>query len=128
MSKWWENPKLGAIAHESLLYHVNQNSNLEIYDFNIWDFNTVDYHRWSINFIVIWGRYLNNINSSHFHIPSDEVTLTLEIPMKMKKHSIALGSAVVSHFSFWSQRSYLLKTDILKKYDNLSISYLKDLA
>ena len=75
-SKWWENPKLGAIAHESFIYHVN-NKNLDIFDFRIWDFNTVEYHRWSINFILIWGAFLNKINSTHFHIPSDEVSLYL---------------------------------------------------
>ena len=75
-SKWWENPKLAAIAHESFLHHAS-NGNLDIYDFNVWDFNIVEYHRWSINFIVIWGKYLNRINSTHFHIPSDEVGIYL---------------------------------------------------
>ena len=86
VSKWWENPKLAAIAHESFLNHVN-NGNLDVYDFRIWDFNTVEYHRWSINFIVIWGRHLNKINSTYFHVISDEVTLSVEIPKNMKKHS-----------------------------------------
>ena len=43
----------------------------------------------------------------------------------MKKHSIALGAAIVAHFSFWSQYQYLVKTDILDKYDRLSVKYLK---
>ncbi len=43
----------------------------------------------------------------------------------MKKHSLASGSAVVSHFSYWSQLQYLSKTNILQKYDNLSRTYLK---
>jgi len=124
MSKWWENPKLAAVAHESLLYHAN-NGNLDVYDFRIWDFNTVNYDRWSVNFIVFWGRYLNTLNSSFPEIQSDEKVLTTFLPKLMKKHSMALGSAVVSHFSYWSQFKYLIKTNILQKYDNLSRTYLK---
>ena len=70
-SKWWENGKLGAIAHESFLNHAN-NNNLDVYDYNIWDFNTITYNRWSVNFIVIWGRHLNKINETHSQ-QSDEV-------------------------------------------------------
>ena len=118
MSQWWKNPKLAAIAHESLLYHANSD-NLDVYDFKIWDFNTVEYHRWSINFIIMWGRHLNTLNSSFTDIKSDEVTLTSLIPKSTKKHSMALGAAVVSHFSYWSQYRYLNQTNILEKYDNL---------
>ena len=124
MSKWWKNGNCAAIAHESFLYHAN-NNNLNIYDFKIWDFNTVEYHRWSVNFIVIWGKHLNKLNSTHSKVSSDEVTLTAVIPKELKKHSIALGSALVSHFSYWSQFQYLSKTDIIEKYDTLSFKYLK---
>ena len=124
MSEWWRNPRCAAIAHESLLYHAS-NNNLNVYDFRIWDFNTVEYHRWSINFIVMWGRYLNKLYLSYPDMKSDEVTLTVLIPKQMKKHSIALGSALVAHFSYWSQYFYLNKTDILNKYERLSIDYLK---
>ena len=50
MSKWWQNSKLAAIAHESLLYHAN-NENLDVYDFKIWDFNTVSpmEHKFNLN-------------------------------------------------------------------------------
>jgi hypothetical protein len=59
MSKWGENPKLAAMSHESLLYHAD-NGNLDVNDFKICDFNTVDYYRWSVNFIVMWGRNVGN--------------------------------------------------------------------
>jgi hypothetical protein len=122
-SDWWRNPRLGAISHESFLYHVG-NKNLNVYDFRIWDFHSVEYHRWSLNFIVAWGRNLNRIHKYKPKVKSDEIVLTHLIPKMKKKHSIALGSAVVSHFSYFIQYDYLSKTNILEKYNNLSFSYL----
>ncbi len=69
-SKWWANPKCAAIAHESFLYHA-KNNNLDVYKFKLWDFNAVDYSRWSINFILIWGKHVNKLNSTHNNIASD---------------------------------------------------------
>ena len=124
VSKWWRDPQLGAIAHESFLFHV-KNENLDIYDFRIWDFHSVEYHRWSLNFVVVWGRNLNRIHKYKPKVESDEIVLTHLIPKMKKKHSIALGSAVVCHFSYFPQFEYLSKTNILEKYNNLSFSYLK---
>ncbi len=120
---WWSNGSLAAISHESLLYNV-YNNNIGVYDFKIYDFNTIDYTRWSINFILSWGKNFNKINTVSNYKISDEVILGMNIPKKMKKHSVALGSAVVSHFSYFPQANYLSKTDLLEKYHHLSIYYL----
>ena len=121
---WWKNGRCAAIAHESFLHHI-ANERINIYEFYLWDFNAVDYGRWSINFIVLWGKYLNKLSVTHSHIASDEVIISIEIPKSMKKHSCALGSALVAHYSYFTQHKYIAKTNILEKYFNLSISYLK---
>ena len=74
IAKYQEYSQLGAIAHESFLNHVYNNT-LDVYDFKIWDFNTIGYTRWSVNFIVSWGRYLNKINKFH-SANVDEVCIT----------------------------------------------------
>ena len=54
---WWRNGSLAAIAHESLLYNIYSN-NINAFDFKIYDFNTMGYRRWSINFILTRGKNL----------------------------------------------------------------------
>ena len=48
--------------------------------------------------------------------------------MQMKKHSVALGSAIVAHFNYFTQKRYLAKTNLLERYNNLSIDYFSNLT
>jgi hypothetical protein len=107
-----KHPIIGAMAHESFFVHY-KNNNLKVYDFGLWDFHSLDYTRWSINFILFKGNYVKNLSS----VPgSDEHSISIEIPKEHKKHAYALGSSLVSHFSYNNQHEYLSKTNILNKY------------
>jgi hypothetical protein len=121
-SSWWRNGKFAAVAHESFLYHAYNNS-LDAYKFSIWDFNSVGYHeRVRINFIIFWGKNANKLAESKAF--TDETYLSINMPKKLKKHTISLGSTLVTHFSYYVQIGYLSKTNILEKYDNFSLHYL----
>jgi hypothetical protein len=121
-SSWWRNGKFAAVAHESFLYHAYNNS-LDAYKFSIWDFNSVGYHeRVRINFIIFWGKNANKLAESKAF--TDETYLSIDMPKKLKKHTISLGSTLVTHFSYYVQIGYLSKTNILEKYDNFSLHYL----
>jgi hypothetical protein len=121
-SSWWRNGKMAAVAHESFFFHA-YNKSLDVYNFGIWDFNSVGYHeRVRVNFIIAWGRHVNKLSESKSI--SDETHLTMDMPKMLKKHTISLGATLVAHFSYYTQISYLSKTDILQKYDNFSFYYL----
>ena len=111
-----KHPVIAAITHKSFFVHF-ENKNLKIYDFGLWDFHSLNYTRWSINFILFKGKYVRRLNSK---FGSDEHSISLEIPKEHKKHAYALGSALVSHFSYEDQYDYLRKTDILNKYKKIS--------
>ena len=122
-SKWWGDGRCAAVAHESFLYHA-YNNNLEIYNFGIWDFNSVGYHeRVRINFIISWGKNFNKLNSDTDSF-TDETYFSIDMPKKLKIHTISVGKTLVAHFSYHSQIAYLSKTNILKKYDNFSFYYI----
>ena len=116
---WWDNGKCGAIAHESFLHHV-ANDNLKVYDFKRWDFHTEFYGRWSINFILFRGKFINKMPRTG----DDEESISNHVSRQYGRHGYALGSAVVCHFSFNFQKEYLYTTDILDRYDKLSKDYL----
>ena len=119
MSKWWKSPKCAAIVHESFLYHF-KNNNLQVYDFNKWDFHSINYDRWSINFVLMRGKYVNKLKDWFPKIIDDEEIISVEIPKYFKKHSYAIGSAIVVHFSYFTQHEYLSNTNLIQKYDQIS--------
>ena len=71
------------------------------------------------------GRDLNKIGSLYPNMSSDEEIITVFLTNIKKKRNFALGSAVVAHFSYYEHINNLQKTNIIKKYDKLSLDYLK---
>ena len=118
-SNWWTNPKCAAIAHESFFYNLKYKS-IQVYNFNKWDFHSSDYSRWSINFVLMRGKYVNRMNRWFPLEDNDELTISSKIPKALKKHVYSLGSAVVVHFSYGVQIDYIINTNLLDRYDKLS--------
>jgi hypothetical protein len=58
---------------------------------------------------------------------SDEYILTVLIAKHHDRHAFALGSSLVSHFSYSThgQLQLLRETNILDKYKKLSLDYFK---
>ena len=125
---WKTTPYCGAVAHESFLYNIYKNDfNLNSYNFSLYDINKDGYRAWGINFILFRG---NITNKTVFLDPNktlDEKFLTQVIAKFYKRHSFAMGSVIVSHFSHSTsgQIQYLTKTNLLEKYKKLSNDYLK---
>ena len=120
---WLSCDKCAAMTHHSFLYHAERN-NFHIYDFKVWDFHSSVYTRWSINFVLMRGKYVNKIKDWFPDMDDDEVAISHKIPEILKKHAYALGSALVVHFSYANQYDYMKNTSILEKYDNFSKKYL----
>jgi hypothetical protein len=122
-SRWWSNGKCAAIVHESFFVNA-RNNKLGNYNFLKWDFHQGGYERWSINFILFKGKYVNQLKS-RFPSIEDEVAISREIPKIYDRHSYSLGSALVVHFSYFSQNDYLKNTMLLQKYYEFSTEFLK---
>jgi hypothetical protein len=128
LHNWRDNPKCSALAHENLLYHVYRNKfNLTLYDFKIYDINSLNYKPWRVNFILFKGNVLNKMKIKYQNISSDEDIITQYLTRDSKKHSYSIGSAVVSHFAYstYGNYKYLTTTNLLSKYKKLSIDYFK---
>jgi hypothetical protein len=123
-SRWWSNGKCAAIVHESFFVNA-RNNKLSNYNFLKWDFHQVGYERWSINFILFKGKYVNQLKRLFPNTENDETAISCDIPKKYDRHSYSLGSALVVHFSYVSQYGYLKDTRLLQKYDEFSTEFLK---
>ena len=126
---WRTKPQCAAIAHENLLYHAYKTKfNLSLYDFNIFDLYSFKYEAFRINFILFRGNVVNKMNIKYKNVESDEEIITKHLPTDNNRHTFAIGSAVVSHFAYSTDGNYqyLSKTNILSKYDKLSIDYFKN--
>ena len=126
---WRDKPGCAAIAHENLLYYAYKyNFNLTLYDFKIYDINSFSYEAWRINFILFRGNVVNKIHVKYKHVESDEQIITELLTKDNNKHCFAVGAAVVAHFAYSTDNNfiYLNKTNILSKYDKLSIDYFKN--
>ena len=121
--KWWNSYKCAAIAHYSFFYNYEKN-NLKVYDFNKWDYHSNGYSRWSINFVLMRGKYVNKMKEWIPEMIYDEVSISQDIPKLLKKHVYALGSAIVVHYSYLPQAHYLLNSNLLYRYEKLSENYL----
>jgi hypothetical protein len=125
---WRVDPYCGAIAHESFFYNIYKNNfNLNPYNFSLFDINKDGYHQWRINFIAFRGKIAKKMVFLYLNETSDEYILTVLIAKSYNRHAFALGSSVVSHFSYSThgQLQLLSKTEILDKYKKLSIDYFK---
>ena len=123
-SRWWSNGKCAAVVHESFFVNAKENK-LNNYNFLKWDFHQTGYDRWSINFILFKGKYVNRLKQLFPNTENDETAISCDIPKKYDKHSYSLGSALVVHFSYVSQYDYLKNTVLLRKYDEFSYQFLK---
>lgn len=114
----WDSVYCGVVQHESFFKRFNENS-LEFYMFSHWDFNWKNnYPRWSINLILFQGKDVANIRHG-----DDEMQISIQIPNSQRKHSIAVGRALVAHFAYWPQRNSLTgttETYLLQMYANIA--------
>ncbi|KAL0042515.1 hypothetical protein WJX79_002128 [Trebouxia sp. C0005] len=99
-------------------YHQEARDELYKYDFGTWDLNAFKYERWSINTIMFKGSDLNRELISE----DDELSISETLPKTKGKHCGAVGSAVVAHLAYVTQRGARLeeRTQVLKRYGELA--------
>ena len=107
--------------------------NERIYDFGVWDFHGLAYDRWSINFFAAWG---HEIIAARPVPEDDEQHFSANHPKYLRKRfrlpdvlvlivdCVAVGSALVSHFSYYWQSQVEGLTDVLDRYKALVIDRL----
>jgi hypothetical protein len=98
----WASARCGAATHRSLIDHYWARS-LGAYDFGRWDFHALGWERWSINFFAF--------NTSDLVLPmedpDDEIWISRKVPKLADWHAGAVGSALVAHYAYFTQRDAL---------------------
>lgn len=126
-SMWWKNPDCSMLAHRNF-FHNFYTENLKSYNFELFNFHYDEYSRYSINFVLSMGKYLNKLDDTNFPDvgqSDDELKLSSVIPKMLNKPSYSLGSALVCHFAYFTQRSTLdSKKEFLDTYKDISNIYL----
>jgi hypothetical protein len=111
----------------------------DLYDFGTWDLHATSCERWSINFFIFYGWEIMDHMETLRKTGDDEPFVSqhicwatghreFSIPGKNSKamtvvppDSLAVGKALVSHFSYSPQIDGMRQTDILPRYRSLAI-------
>ena len=110
----WRDPILAENKHRQLIENI-KNNQLEKYRFS--PVVLENYQRVSINCICWFGSEFAKFNGM---VGLDEEQwLASDKPRELGLPNCIFGEAICSHFSFYSQREHMDKTDILDKYRSL---------
>jgi hypothetical protein len=121
----WASPEFGEHVHRILLKHIHEDTVKDLY---IDHYPLKNAHRFSISCFAFFGAHMKGLVSDNPNVPpmpygDEEVWLTEVIPRHYGWRSIVTGNTLVSHFTFFTQREHILKTDILDQY--IEVSYSK---
>jgi hypothetical protein len=109
----WRNPRFALELHRSFLDSLSKKSieNFEVPNFNI------SLARFSINCIGFWGEDVNKLGERFCPLNvDDEEWISAVLPSILGRPGRIIGDIIVSHFSFFTQEDYLLKTELLDLY------------
>lgn len=110
----WENPHVAELKHRAFLNSL-QLGTIDTYKFKKWVLH--HYERVSINGISWFGSEFAKFNGS---VGLDEEQwLAVDKPKEIQKLNAICGSAMCSHFAFYTQRQHMDSTNILEEYKNL---------
>ena len=115
-----ESADCAALFHLNFLQNLADN-NTAHYNFGTWDFNAFNYARWSINAILFRGSDLCYETMG----TDDEAHITQVLSkVRGKKRSGAVGSAIVVHLAYHTQRNagLLDQVNLVEQYSALALS------
>jgi hypothetical protein len=115
--KGWSTPKYAELIHNSFIKRAYTND-IKSYYMDNWIL--LDYERVSINAISFLGKDFKEFNGKVGH--SEEMWLSCDKPMELNRPNVICGNSVFSHYSFYTQRIDLDKTDILEKYNKICMT------
>lgn len=113
----WQNPQLAEDIHRQFIVNL-KNNKIQSYYFD--RYILYEHPRFSINAICWFGTdmyYVHKYLGGIVHDEEQDITVTKT--QLIKKYNCICGSALCSHFSFFTQREYLDKTNILDFYKEL---------
>jgi hypothetical protein len=110
----WKNPNVAEALHRAFIQDV-KDGQIEKWktSFRLWDL--WHYERVSINCVSWLGSVFENLTVG----ADEEQWLSCEKPSRLKKANLLVHEPICVHFSFFTQREHLDKTDILEQYDSL---------
>lgn len=108
----WKKPEYAELVHRTFLKNLNS---LDKYKFSRWEM--FFHNRISVNVACWLGKDFAKFNGRVGLVEEDE--LSTYLPIQQKQVNCINGQALFSHYSFYTQRDYLDKTDILQKYSSL---------
>ena len=112
----WESPYIAEKIHRKFIQDVKNNDIDKWHkSFDVWELK--DYERVSINCISWFGEEFAKFNGE---VGNDEEEWLSSIKSQnLNKPNIIVGSPICAHFSFFTQREHLDKTNILEEYNEL---------
>ena len=111
----WEDSNIAEKKHRNLLPKI-KNKNLSKFKFSSWQLHY--YERVSINVISWLGNEFAKFNGQVGE--DEEQWLSVEKPQQLGRPNVIFGESLCAHFSFYTQRNHLDKTNILEQYNNLA--------
>jgi len=108
----WGDPLFAEQLHNLFLNNLSQN-NIEHFKFIN---RPIALNRFSINCISWLGSEFEKFGGVIPKGTDDEQFLSVTMPTTLCKSNCFYGETIVSHFSFFTQREYLDKTNILERY------------
>ncbi|KAL3156535.1 hypothetical protein ABBQ38_000830 [Trebouxia sp. C0009 RCD-2024] len=115
-----DSASVAAACHYSFLHNVRKQQ-LHKYNFHIWDFHAFGYQAWSINTFIFKGSELHTVKFDED--VNDEWFISQRLAERLDSHSGAVGSALVVHMSYHTQReSGFDESDVLHQYEQLAES------
>lgn len=111
----WRNPQTAENKHNNLLEKIEAQE-LQDYIFSQWILNT--HERVSINVISWLGEEFAKFNAVVGH--DEEEWLAVVKPKQLHMFNSICGTALFSHFAFYTQRDHMDKTNVLQRYKKIS--------
>jgi hypothetical protein len=115
----WRSGPFATALHETLISHIKSNTVDELF-FDRAELKNAS--RFSISCFCFFGKEFAKFNGIIGQrrpgkvYRDEEIALTEIIPTLDDKLNVICGSAIVAHYSFFAQRPFLDKTDILEQY------------
>jgi hypothetical protein len=111
----WGSPEFAIGIHEHLLEMINSNSVEDVFMHH--DIQLPVGQQFSVSSFAQTG---DEYAKAGIIYSEEESWHTMEMPYATGRANLILSNSLVSHFSFYNQRSELIKTNILDRYRELS--------
>ena len=114
----WNDPGFALDCHNNFFDKYRQNK----LDSFLFDKNWIlfEYNRVSINAISWLGKTFLEFNG--LVGIDEEEWLSVDKPRDLKRPNVIFGNSLFSHYSFFTQREFLDRTDVLSKYRKISLN------